>query len=180
MKNRRKNTTGGFTLVEVVIASMLVGMVMLAAFPMIITGRDILERRQKEMESSLLGDSVFDCVVKELQNADQIFVGTEEEVEAFCENLEFENWSFVEMDLGSDVFDVEIEIEPVDNEWVFLGVKLISERDILFEREEVVPILNFGLFEKDEIEKNGGSVFFASDGKNGEPEIKIWYRVVSE
>ena len=43
------------------------------------------------------------------------------------------------MDFG---FDVEIESEPVDNQWLSLTVILVKEGDYVYERSEFVPLFN--------------------------------------
>lgn len=180
MENKIKKAIGGFTLVEVVIASMLVGMVLLAAFPLIKTGRSILERRQKELECSWIGDGIFEFTMKEIQNADRMFVGTEDEFNEFCEETDPEQWKQLKIDSDGHGLDVEITLEPVEQEWMLLGVRLIEKETVLFEKEEVVPVLNFGLLKKEGLEGTGGPVLFRGDKETRESERNIWYRAISE
>jgi len=114
MKNQK-----GFMLIELILASMLSGMIFLAAFPLVFTGYGAVKKERIRMEAAMIGDSIFERISKENQNTEEI-----------CSEF---------MDFG---FDVEIESEPVDNQWISLTVILVKEGDYVYERSEFVPLFN--------------------------------------
>lgn len=127
-KNVWRNTNG-FTLIEVIIATMLVSIIFLAAFPLVKTGKTIVEEKKKEIEVCILGDGIFDGLTKELQNSAEVILDTEE----------------IENEYGQYGIDVEIIAEQVKSTWAVLLVRIKEEDAVLYEREEMVHMPNAGL-----------------------------------
>lgn len=145
MKIWKFGNNNGFSLVEIVIAAMLMGMVLLAAFPMIMTGKRNLERKQREMEVRLLGDRVFERVCEELERSGQAVLEAEDTKEIVLEEPEREWQKLLECELEHHGVHMKVETEKLDDEWLFLNVKLTEDEMVFYEREQVVPVLNLGL-----------------------------------
>ncbi len=128
-KNNVWRNTNGFTLIEVIIAMMLVSIIFLAAFPLVKTGRTIVEKKQKEIEVCILGDGMFDGLTKEMQNSAEMGFDTEELENKYSQNG----------------IDVEITIEMVKSTWAILLLRIKEEDAVLYEREEMVHLPNAGL-----------------------------------
>lgn len=139
MKNQN-----GFTLVEVVIVSMLFGMILLAASPLIFAGYQAVKREQIKTEAQMVGDRVFDRIVSELRNADRVSFGTYGELEmAYHEDVE--TWETLELELYELGFEIKVTAESVESNWIRLTVVLEKEEEVVCQREELVSLLNQGL-----------------------------------
>ena len=130
----------GFTLVEVVIASMLLGMVFLSAFPCLSAGYQIIKKEQTNTEAQIIGDRVFDWVLKEVQSAGTMYAGIYEEDSLYEENLGDSEFS----KLG---FDIEVTSESMDGHWINLTVILKKEETVIYQRTEIRPLLKVGFVE---------------------------------
>ena len=130
----------GFTLVEVVIASMLLGMVFLSAFPCLSAGYQIIKKEQTNTEAQIIGDRAFDRVLKEVQSAGTMYAGIYEEDSLYEENLGDSEFS----KLG---FDIEVTSESMDGHWINLTVILKKEETVIYQRTEIRPLLKVGFVE---------------------------------
>lgn len=139
MKNQN-----GFTLVEVVIVSMLFGMILLASSPLIFAGYQAVKREQIKTEAQMIGDRVFDRIVSELRNADRVSFGTYGELEmAYHEDVE--TWETLDLELYELGFEIKVTAESVESNWIRLTVVLEIEEEVVCQREELVSLLNQGL-----------------------------------
>ena len=132
----------GFTLVEVVIASMLLGMVFLTAFPLINVGYQVIKSEQIRTEAQLIGDSIFERISSELQNNETMKSGMYAESERILEDA-INPWERIETLFPGGGFDVEVESEPMDEGWTCLTVTLKKEGDIVYKRSEMIYLLNY-------------------------------------
>ena len=123
-KKRRRRNTAGFTLMEVIIAMMLVSTIFLAAFPLVTTGRNVVAKKQKEIEINLLGDGIFDRISGELQNAAELFENTEE----------------LETEYDQYGIDVNITIEQMEHGWVYLFVRIMEEETVSVPEGQITVI----------------------------------------
>ena len=127
-----KHGNDGFTLVEVVIAVMLSGVLMLAAFPMLTTGRNLVTKMQHRWEAAVIGDGVFQQASTELQNNGEVYIET------------MEDW-----EERFDSYDVELDVTWEEPDWMVVSVSLIRQDTVLYERCEWIPYLN-GRLQKEE------------------------------
>ncbi|MBQ7795878.1 MAG: type II secretion system protein [Lachnospiraceae bacterium] len=171
MRNRK-----GFTLVEVVIASMLAGMVLLAAFPLITAGRNMVNREQKRMEAAMVGDGIFEAVANELRCADRVFLGDLDELTEYMEVSDENDWDTFEFDLPESEQEVLMEAETVDDDWIWIKVSIEGEEELYYEREEIIPLLNLSLDEERAIEGTDGVVKMPVGGPEDDGDNEIWYQ----
>lgn len=122
MDRRNKNRKSGFSLVEVVIALALLGMVLLAVGPVITTGQRIFLRTQRKAEAEVLGDRAFEYIA-EGKEQNEISIGLKEKG-----------------------FELMVETEPLDREWVSLRLELVENNAVVYEREEVISAWNMERF----------------------------------
>ena len=127
----RKSPCAGFTMIEIMVASMLLTMVLAAAFPLIRTGKAIAVQKQRAMEIEILGDSVFKQAEKELQIA-----------------MNLDEWDKTDTRLDQYGLELEILAEPMEDGWYVLRVELSDEATVQYIREERILVLNYGLRQK--------------------------------
>ena len=132
MTKDMRNNKKGFTLVEIVIALMLSVILMAAIAPVVMTGFRMLKARQQKLEAGLLGDSIFQCAARELQNMEFNNDDTDDIVA----------WLTGEYDLQKYGFEAEIRTEPSEHGWICLQVKLLAEGSVTYEREEMIFLPN--------------------------------------
>ena len=150
-KNRKqfyRHQNAGFTMIEVVVAAMLLTMVLLAAFPLFQTGKAIVDQKQRKQEIELLGDYVFEGAAKELQNAEMNDFESEEAEDGLDERLYLDGLDNLEEKLDPYGLDLEILAEPLESGWFFLLVELSEEGTVQYHREEMILSPNYGLWQK--------------------------------
>ena len=135
MKNHK-----GFTLVEVIIASMLLGMVFLAAFPFMSTGYQLIKKERIKTEAQVVGDRVFDRMIGEIQNVGMIHADAHEEDDFYEESI-------VDSEFSKLGFDIETAAEPMEDHWIHLTVILKKDEEIVYQRTEMSPLLNSAFLE---------------------------------
>lgn len=145
MKNHQNS---GFTMIEVVVASMLLTMVLLTAFPMFRTGKAIVDRKQRTQEIEFLGDRMFDRVARELQHTEIAYFGTKGAAYRLDESMFPDSLDDLEDRLEQYRLDVEILAEPMEDGWFLLLVKLSEDGTVQYNREEMILSLNYGLWQK--------------------------------
>ena len=74
MKRRR-----GVSLVELMVAAMLSGMIFVAALPVLTIGRNVIYRANKREAGLTAGDAAFEYVANEMRFAERIWIGNEKE-----------------------------------------------------------------------------------------------------
>lgn len=125
----------GFTLVEVIIASMLFGMVFLAAFPFMSAGYQMIKKERIKTEAQMVGDRVFDRMIGEILNVETMQAGAHGEEDYYEESI-----------LGSEFsklgFDIDTSAEPMEDHWIHLTVILKKDENIVYQRTEMSPLLN--------------------------------------
>ena len=122
----------GFTLVEVVIAAMLSSVLMLTAFPMLTTSRNLVTKMQHRWEAVVIGDGVFQQASTELQNNGEVCIET------------MEDW-----EERFNSYDVELNVTWEETDWMAVSVSLFRQDTVLYERCEWIPYLN-GRLQKEE------------------------------
>ena len=122
----------GFTLVEVVIAAMLSSVLMLTAFPMLTTSRNLVTKMQHRWEAVVIGDGVFQQASTELQNNGEVCIET------------MEDW-----EERFNSYDVELNVTWEETDWMAVSVILFRQDTVLYERCEWIPYLN-GRLQKEE------------------------------
>ena len=122
----------GFTLVEVVIAAMLSSVLMLTAFPMLTTSRNLVTKMQHRWEAVVIGDGVFQQASTELQNNGEVCIET------------MEDW-----EERFNSYDVELTVTWEEPDWMAVSVSLFRQDTVLYERCEWIPYLN-GRLQKEE------------------------------
>lgn len=121
MRRRR-----GTTLIELMAAAGLSGMILLIALPVILTGKRISRKMEERTEMFMAGDGIFSYMKEEI-------MFSEEDTIRLAEN-----------DGKPFLHEVSAVIETDEKEpdCVMLTVKLIREDEILYERTEEVHRLN--------------------------------------
>ena len=127
-----KHGNDGFTLVEVVIAAMLSSVLMLTAFPMLTTSRNLVTKMQHRWEAVVIGDGVFQQASTELQNNGEVCIET------------MEDW-----EERFNSYDVELNVTWEETDWMSVSVILFRQDTVLYERCEWIPYLN-GRLQKEE------------------------------
>ena len=114
-----ENKRGGFTLVEVMTAILLFGMLMLLIFPMRRMMVRVLERTGDQEHAEMIGDAVFRHVTDGLQTG-AIRVGELDELslDTFCE----------------DDLVLEISVEDSSESRVFIRITVSEGARVLYER----------------------------------------------
>lgn len=114
-----ENKRGGFTLVEVMTAILLLGMLMLLIFPMRRMMVRVLERTGDQEHAEMIGDAVFRHVTDGLQTG-AIRVGELDELslDTFCE----------------DDLVLEISVEDSSESRVFIRITVSEGARVLYER----------------------------------------------
>ena len=114
-----ENKRGGFTLVEVMTAILLFGMLMLRIFPMRRMMVRVLERTGDQEHAEMIGDAVFRHVTDGLQTG-AIRVGELDELslDTFCE----------------DDLVPEISVEDSSESRVFIRITVSEGARVLYER----------------------------------------------
>ena len=116
----------GFTMIEVIIASMLMTLVLATAFPLFRTGKGIADQKQRAMEIEILGDSVFKRAEKELQIT-----------------MNLDEWDKKDTRLEQYGLELKVLAEPMEDGWYVLRVELSDEETVQYLREERVLVLNY-------------------------------------
>ena len=127
-----KHGNDGFTLVEVVIVAMLSSVLMLTAFPMLTTSRNLVTKMQHRWEAVVIGDGVFQQASTELQNNGEVCIET------------MEDW-----EERFNSYDVELNVTWEETDWMSVSVILFRQDTVLYERCEWIPYLN-GRLQKEE------------------------------
>ena len=114
-----ENKRGGFTLVEVMTAILLLGMLMLLIFPMRRMMVRVLERTGDQEHAEMIGDAVFRHVTDGLQTG-AIRVGELDELslDTFCE----------------DDLVLQISVEDSSESRVFIRITVSEGARVLYER----------------------------------------------
>lgn len=152
----------GFTLMEVMIAAMLSGMIFLAALPLILTGQKLARQMEEKEAANIAGDAVFEDVKEKLMYADRIFLGNDPENELLDEG----EWKPVCGSCSMRGMDMVTEFCTVGSDCIRLTVKLVNEKKCIYERTEEVRLLNLSLHEDRQIEGD-------ADGKE---QTVLWYQ----
>ena len=126
-KQSHRRQSPGFTMIEVMIASLLMTMILAAAFPMFRTGKGIADQKQRTMEIEILGDSVFERAEKELQNT-----------------MSLDGWDKADTRLERYGLDMEVLAEPMEEGWHVLRVELSDDESVQYIREEWILVPNYG------------------------------------
>lgn len=125
MRNRK-----GFTLIEVMAASMLTCMLFLSAFPLIKMGMQVTEQRQKQEAVQILGDGMFEAALDLLTEGERFAV-----------------WKKLRTIFSSDEYKVFWEMWEPEENWMVLHVNLMDGKECVYEREEMIPVLNMELYD---------------------------------
>lgn len=129
----------GFSLVEVMAASFLSGLLLLTAFPLLTVGRNLIEYEQRKIEASGLGNRIFLSISDVLNDFKTYAYGEEDLIEAVLKEADL-----VEMEQMSEKygFELSVEMEELDPAWMRLKICLNEDGAVWYEREEVVTMLN--------------------------------------
>ena len=186
MKRRK-----GVSLVELMVAAMLSGMIFAAALPVLTISRNVIYRANKREAGLMAGDAVFEYVANEMRFAERIWIGNEKEEIPPGE----ENWNAVyakgtlmvrdrapvsEGLCGRPVFsdgffsfaDLELEAETVGTSDLSLTVRLMDGDEIVYERTELLSVLNMTLHDDCHIEGNAET--------GGDISPVLWYQKKGE
>ena len=181
----------GVSLVELMVSTMLFGMIFVAALPVLTISRNTICRLNKKEAGFVAGDAIFEYVANEIRFANRIWIGDGKEEKP----PEDENWNaiYVERTLmvrdgapvsegrhGRPVFsdkfldfaELKLEIRATGQSDVSLTVRLEDENEIVYERTELFSVLNMTLNEDCHIEGN------AEAGKDASPVL--WYQKKEE
>ena len=136
-KIMRGNThgIGGFTIIEIVIAAMLVGILTLTAFPLLLTGWKTVIRQQTELDQAMLAEQIFDHMVQEIQSNTGFEIR-----ESNSEMI----WKNFEERMEELHLTVHIETTPVQDQWISLEVQLFDDETLVCTREGIIFRLNAG------------------------------------
>ena len=147
---------------------MLAGMVLIAAVPAVMTGKRILDQKQNELRMRMLGDSMYETIQRQLQDAERIVIGTEEVLETVEEEYPMYLWEPCVFPKELKEFEWMIVLEHAEPEWIYFGVQISEDGIMIYERDEHIPMLNFSLCREEETILEHGSISWES-------EEGIWY-----
>lgn len=147
---------------------MLAGMVLIAAVPAVITGKRILDHKQNELRMQMLGDSIYETIQRQLQDAERIVIGTEEVLEAVEE--EYPTYLWEPCVLPNELKELEwrIVLEHAEPEWIYFGIQISKGGIMVYDRSEHISMLNLSLCSEEEAILEHGSISWES-------EEGIWY-----
>lgn len=185
----------GFTLIELMTVSMLAGILLVIALPLLILGQNAGERVRKTAELSAVGDGIFEYISEELKAAERLCIGDGKENrpaggewKALYVDTGRENVSDILMRWSGEVSsfdrlgepfyeevsylhtDLALDLRIVEENGVFLSVKLLDGGTVVYEREEVLWLLNLSS-ETDECVKG-----YEEGDEYGEQEMILWYQ----
>ena len=171
----------GVSLVELMVSTMLFGMIFVAALPVLTISRNTICRLNKKEAGFVAGDAIFEYVANEIRFANRIWIGDGKEEKP----PEDENWNAdgapvsegmhgrpVFSDKFLDFAELKLEIRATGQSDVSLTVRLEDENEIVYERTELFSVLNMTLNEDCHIEGN------AEAGKDASPVL--WYQKKEE
>jgi prepilin-type N-terminal cleavage/methylation domain-containing protein len=162
MKDQR-----GFTLVELMTASVLAGILFASAVPLFLMGQRAVRRQQRIAEAALAGDQIFEELSKELVFAGDIWIGDEG-----GSPLDAESWTAVYENVYHDRMDLELCVQDLGETSLYLRVRLADGDAVLYERAETLILLN----RSTEKERQNLSV----SGKINGDGATLWYQKASE
>ena len=131
MRRLFRGTTGRVALGSILAAGSLC-VLMLAAVPVLTTGRNLVTKMQYRWEAVVIGDGVFQQASTELQNNGEVCIET------------MEDW-----EERFNSYDVELNVTWEETDWMSVSVILFRQDTVLYERCEWIPYLN-GRLQKEE------------------------------
>ena len=115
----KKNRQGGFTLVEVMVVTVLFGLMLLMIFPMRQMMRRVLTHAERQEQAEMIGDAAWRYAAEKLET------GAVEGGEISEITLD---------DFCMDGLHAELSVEEMDTYRIFFVVKVSDGEDILYER----------------------------------------------
>lgn len=172
------NKKRGFTLVELMAAAFLSGIVLLIALPLILTEQKIGRRMEEKENTVMVGDAIFGYVKDELTYAERVFIGDNSERMP----PDMENWKAIYVsgkleNLSRKQARLVMEVCALKPCRLRLTVKLMDGEETIYERTEEIELLNLSLQKNGQIEGDTGNVKSTApmDG-NGETPLVLWYQ----
>lgn len=147
---------GGFTLVEVMAAAMIAGILILSAFSCFRMGYKVLYERQNRETINMVGDGIFDMAADELRTAGAIFLSDEEAAVP----ADRRKWNMIRGDMFSLDEEVILYAEADGENRITLTVRLERNGEICYERTDTFVTLN-----AKEIYGDGGLIIWYQDVK---------------
>lgn len=186
MKRRR-----GVSLVELMVAAMVSGMIFVAALPVLTISRNIICKVNKREAGFMAGDAIFEYVANEIRFANRVWIGDGKEErppEEECWNAIYVEGTLmvreetpvsggmhgrpVFSDKFLDFAELKLETRVMGQSDLSLTVRLEDENEVVYERTELFSVLNMTLNEDCYIEGN------AEAGEDVSPVL--WYQKKEE
>lgn len=133
MRNR-----AGFTIVEVMAASLIAGILFLTGFSCLRMGYKVLYEKQDRETANMIGDKIFELAVNELRTAEEVMLCDEDPTAAVDE----EAWMLLYGEMFSLEEDVFIYAESKGENLIELTVRLERKGKICYERTDTFLLLN--------------------------------------
>lgn len=172
MKNEK-----GFTLVELLTASWIAVMIVLAITPLISFEQKIVLQNRKQAEAKIIADAVFESAAKKLVMADAVILGTPDDsvlaVQDGWYNLCLDHQRYA---LFHFTQDVRLYACKESDCHLRLGVSVMEGDETLFEHSELLFLLNMNLRKEGIIEAVTNDEIFDECCEVDE----IWYRKTDE
>lgn len=119
----------GFTLIELMTASLLAGMILVIALPFLILGQNTIGITGKAAEISVKGDAMFEYISDELKMADDIWL-------AYDGGEPPENGEWNVLYIGDSDFILDVQV--LNPSGILLSVVFEENGQVLYEREEAI------------------------------------------
>lgn len=146
---------GGFTLVEVMTASFLAGMIFLTAMPVILFGKRSIRQMAEREAAAMIGDSVFEEAKEKLMYAKRVCLAYEADEDSADE------WRRIGGDFSWEDMEMTLEACAMGPDRLEFAIRLWKNGQCVYERRELIPLLNLVL--------NGNRM------EEGDSASDLWY-----
>lgn len=167
----------GFTMIEMMTAVTLSGIVLMIALPLLLTGTGISSRFMRREALVTAGDGIFEYAAREMKLAGRIWIGDADEgrPEATGE------WKELSLPHRRELLgdaDLVMEVNAVGRDRLRLTVRLLENGRTIYERTEVISLLNISLGEPGRIEGCTDKSRTTMPKDRAEAALVLWYQSV--
>lgn len=177
-KMHKRGGKHGFTLVELMVAVLLSGIVLLTALSLILAERKIGRRMEEKENAIMVGNVIFEYVKDELMYAERVFIGDNGELRP----PEDEDWKAIYVsgrleNLSAGQAELVMEVCALLPCRLRLTVRLEDGEEVLYERTEEIELLNLSLRENGQLEGETTKAKSTKPaGESKETPLVLWYQ----